>query len=63
MDTQLINNRTEKTYLGDCPDCGYREAVHKFVTIIHPGGEVVSHWTIDCPNCEYHEFILDCEDI
>lgn len=54
----------EKVYLANCPDCGYTRAKHihrQLYThgIPHEGASV----TIDCPSCQYHEWIFLGPDI
>ena len=57
MDAIAELDRVERNGTIDCPDCGGRADL-KVVQFYHRGFNDCSHHTIDCPHCEYYEYII-----
>ncbi len=65
MDNNLFTKNTEVTKgWGPCPDCGNNDAEYTTRQSYHNGiANPGYYYTIDCNNCNYHEFNYQGPDI
>lgn len=60
MEKPKIHQTIEKA-TGECPDCGWKRAIYRFIRSHDPDGNLdrqYHHVVIECSHCNYYEFSL-----